>query len=183
MGTVAIIIPAFNEAERIGAVLRAALQSKLATEIIVVSDGSTDRTASVASKFPGVKVLDLRTNIGKGGAMCAGVDSTQAEVIAFIDADLVGLEGHHIDSIIAPIQRRQCDMCLGVFRGGKFWSATGQLIFPYISGQRALPRELFLKIPHLKDLRFGVVDPESNVSVGHDGTARATRVPRRFAYA
>ncbi len=154
--TVAVIIPAYNEEEGIADVLRAALDSRLATEIIVVSDGSVDRTARVASTFRGVRVIDLKANVGKGGAMCAGVDSTQADVVAFVDADLIGLTGRHIDSIIAPIQQGLCDVCLGVFRGGKLLSNASQIIFPYISGQRAMTRALFLKIPNLRELRFGV---------------------------
>jgi len=156
MRKVAIIIPAYNEEAGIARVLRAATQSKLASEVIVVSDGSTDRTVEMASKFKGVRVIALKTNVGKGGAMCAGAEATDAEVITFVDADLNGLTAQHIDQIIVPLEFGQCEMCLGVFRGGKFWSSSAQLIFPYISGQRAISRELFLKIPNLKDLRFGV---------------------------
>lgn len=156
MRSVAIIIPAYNEAERIATVLQAALKSKLATEVIVVNDGSKDDTAKVAASIPGVKVVDLAENMGKGGAMCMGVEATTAEIIAFVDADLVGLTAQHIDSIISPVVKGQCEMCLGVFRGGKFWSNTGQIIFPYISGQRAMTREMFLKIPNLRELGFGV---------------------------
>jgi hypothetical protein len=47
-------------------------------------------------------------------------------------------------------------MCIGVFRGGKFWSETAQRISPYISGQRALKRELFDMIPFISEIRFGV---------------------------
>jgi polyisoprenyl-phosphate glycosyltransferase len=155
MSGVAIIIPAYNEESRIASVILAAKESTLATEIIVVSDGSSDRTAEVARKHQ-VKVLDLAVNVGKSGAMCAGVDATNADIVCFVDADLQGLTGAHIDSIIRPVQHRLCEMCLGIFRGGRFWSQTGQLIFPYISGQRAMPRSLFLRIPNLRELRFGV---------------------------
>ncbi len=156
MRSVAIIIPAYNEAERIAIVLQAALKSKLATEVIVVSDGSKDDTAKVAAAIPGVRVIDLKENMGKGGAMCIGVDATDADIVAFVDADLVGLTPQHIDAIIGPVQKGLCEMCLGVFRGGKFWSNTGQIIFPYISGQRAMTREMFVKIPNLRELGFGV---------------------------
>src|SRR5690349_14332907 len=106
---VAIIIPAFNEAERIGRVLRAVIASKTANEIIVVCDGCRDNTARVAARYNGVRVLDLPVNVGKAGAMAAGVKTTDAEVIAFVDADLDGLSGEHIDSIIRPILSNQCE--------------------------------------------------------------------------
>lgn len=154
--TVAVIVPAFNEEQRIGNVLRAALKAKLVDEVIVVSDGSTDKTAEVARRIPGVMVLDLSWNIGKGGAMAEGVRSTKADIVAFVDADLVGLSPDHIDQIIRPLLNNQCDMCLGVFRGGKVWSDTAQGFFPYLSGQRAMTRKLFTSVPYLDECRMGV---------------------------
>lgn len=153
---VAVIIPAYNEEQRIGTVLRAVTQSRLADEIIVVSDASQDRTALMARQHKGVRVLELPFNTGKGGAMAAGAAATDAGIIAFVDADLEGLRGEHVDQIILPIQKGICDMCIGVFRGGKFWSDTAQRISPYISGQRAMKRELFDAIPFLSEIRMGV---------------------------
>lgn len=150
-----MIIPAKDEEQRIGNVLRAAAASKLTTEIIVVSDGSVDRTAEVAAKHPGVTVVRLPVNLGKGAAMAKGVAKTQAEVIAFVDADLQGLTGDHIDQIIQPVLADQCEVCIGIFRGGKFWSDTAQKFAPYISGQRAMKRYIFDGIPYLSELRFG----------------------------
>ena len=153
---VAIIIPAKNEAPRIGAVIEAALQAKLASEVIVVSDGSTDNTAEVARAIPGIRVVELAVNLGKGGAMAAGVKATKAPYVAFVDADLQGLTGRHIDDIIRPLLDRQCDMCVGIFRGGKVWSDAAQRVSPYLSGQRSMRRELFESVPYIAELRMGV---------------------------
>ena len=151
-----MIIPAYNEERRIGTVLRAVCESRLATEIIVVSDASHDRTAAEAREFPQVKVIELLFNSGKGGAMAAGVAATQADVIAFVDADLTGLQGIHVDRIIEPVLANTCDMCVGIFRGGKFLSDTAQRISPYISGQRAMKRWIFDQIPFIGEMRMGV---------------------------
>lgn len=153
---VAAIVPAYNEAERIGSVLSTIAQSRLVDEIIVVSDGSRDATVQVAQRYSNVRVVVLPYNLGKGAAMCAGVKSTDAEIIAFIDADLVGLRVEHVDEIILPIIDGWADMSIGVFRGGKFWSNAAQRISPYISGQRALHRSLFESIPYLAEMRLGV---------------------------
>jgi len=153
---VAVIIPAKDEAARIGAVLDVVTRCKLAGEIIVVCDGCEDETAAVARRYKGVQVVELPYNRGKGGAMVAGVQETDAPVIAFVDADLTGLKPEHLDKIILPILTGACEMCVGVFRGGKFWSDTAQRISPYISGQRALRRSLFDSIPYLDELRMGV---------------------------
>ncbi len=152
---VAVIIPAYNEEPRIGNVLRAVTRASLPHEVIVVSDASQDRTAHVARGY-GVRVLELPFNTGKGGAMAAGAAATDAEIIAFVDADLSGLQPEHVDQIIRPLLDNRCDMCIGVFRGGKFWSDTAQRISPYISGQRAMKRDLFNSIPFLSEIRMGV---------------------------
>ena len=153
---VAIVVPAYNEAGRISSVLRAITQSKLAEEVIVVDDGSIDETAQIAQKFAGVRVKVLKENVGKGGAMLAGVQATDAQIIAFIDADLVGLRAEHVDTVIRPVLAGACDLCVGVFRGGKFWSDTAQKVTPHLSGQRAIKRELFLTVPHIGEMRLGV---------------------------
>lgn len=153
--TVAVIIPAKDEELRIANVLKAVTASRLATEIIVVSDGSTDRTVEVAQKFDRVVVHKLPYNMGKGAAMAFGVSKTKAAVVAFVDADLLGLRGEHIDQIIQPVLADQCEVCIGVFRGGKFWSDTAQKFAPYISGQRAMKRWIFDGTPYLSELRFG----------------------------
>lgn len=151
----AVVVPAFNEEDLIAQAIDSILDAVLVDEVIVVSDGSTDATAAVAREFDEVKVVELPFNIGKGGAMCAGVAHTDADIIAFFDADLVGLRGNHVDQVIRPLMNGQCDMCIGVFRGGKFWSDTGQVITPFLSGQRAMYRKLFEAVPFLPEIRMG----------------------------
>lgn len=154
---VAVIIPAYNEATRIVGVLQAVKGASIPSEIIVVDDGSADETTAAASTVPGVKVLTLPKNVGKGGAMAAGVAATKAEIVMFVDADLQGLESHHVDQIAAPMVRNECDMCVGVFRGGKkIGSNAAMVVTPFLSGQRAMKRELFESIPHIAEVRFGV---------------------------
>lgn len=153
---VAAIVPAYNEAARLGSVLEAIQHASLVDETIVVSDGSTDDTYVVACGSPGVRALNLPRNVGKGGAMYAGASSTDADVLVFLDADLVGIKGEQIDSIVRPVLQQQMDMCVGVFRGGRRITDLAQLIAPYISGQRALPRRLFLEIPGTQAVRSGV---------------------------
>ena len=88
--------------------------------------------------------------------MVKGVQATRAQYLAFIDADLGGLTGQHIDDILRPLLSGQCDMCVGIFRGGKVWSDMAQRVAPYLSGQRALKRDLFEAVPYMSDLRMGV---------------------------
>ena len=164
MKQIAVIIPAFNEADRIAIVLRAVKGASHISEIIVVSDGSTDNTVAEASKIPGVKVIEMVKNVGKGGAMAAGVAATTAQIVAFVDADLVGLKAEHVDQIILPLLKDECDMCFGVFRGGKIRSNAAMAVTPWLSGQRAMKRELFEAIPYVGELRFGVEAAITNIA-------------------
>lgn len=150
-----VVIPAYNEELRIAQVLGAVTRAPSVDEVVVVSDGSDDRTVEVASMFPGVRVIDLEENVGKGGAMWAGVRSTDADVVVFFDADLVGLLPEHVELLVEPM-RRGADMSVGIFRKGKFWSDAAQAISPSISGQRAVRREILLENPCIADARMGV---------------------------
>jgi glycosyltransferase involved in cell wall biosynthesis len=170
----AVIVPAYNEASRIEPVIRALRQSALTDEIIVVSDGSTDDTARVAREAGADRVVELPQNLGKGAAMQAGFEATLAPVVAFVDADLIGLSPQHVDSLLAPILSGQADGTLGVFRGGAGWSDMAQLLAPTLSGQRAMRRTLFETVPMLEDLRMGV---EVSLSLHlHRCHARVARV-------
>lgn len=152
---VAAIVPAYNEEKTIGEVLEVLLECPILAEIHVVSDGSEDRTTFVASKYP-VQVLDLKENVGKGGAMKKGAQRTECEVLLFIDADLVGLHCDHIESILKPVLTGATSMSIGVFSEGRRSTDLAQKIAPSLSGQRAITKELFEQVPNLDDSRFGV---------------------------
>lgn len=152
---VALIVPAYNEEGRVGSVLTAALDSKLVDEIIVVSDGSGDRTAQVAESFAGVRVLRLPWNMGKGAAMAAGVSASKASIVAFVDADLSGLTGRQVDALIQPVFYGNAGMSVGVLTLGSFWSDLGNQVSPNLSGQRVMRREFFDSLPLISSLRMG----------------------------
>lgn len=151
----AAVIPAFNEEATIGAVLDVVKQVKQISQIIVVSDGSTDQTARIA-KHKGVEVLELETNIGKGGAMKRGVERTDAGVIVFLDADLIGLRKEHVEALMAPVVSGKAHMSVGVFDGGRVATDIAQVLTPFLSGQRAVLRSIIDEISDLDVARFGV---------------------------
>lgn len=162
---VAAIVPAYNEATRIERVLGVLTQCPALHEIIVVNDGSLDDTATVALQFaqrqktpeaPAVRVINLPVNRGKGGAMFAGATATDADVIIFFDADLIGLKPEHVERILKPVLEGEAAMSIGVFRGGRLSTDMAQILVPYISGQRALLRDLFTEIPGIERTRSGV---------------------------
>jgi glycosyltransferase involved in cell wall biosynthesis len=85
--TVSVVIPCFNQ----GRFLSEALESVLAqtyrpSEIVVVDDGSTDNTAQVARRYPGVRYV-WQPNKGLASARNAGVRQTSCDYLVFLDAD------------------------------------------------------------------------------------------------
>jgi glycosyltransferase involved in cell wall biosynthesis len=152
----AVVIPAFNEETRIGGVLRAVAAAPGPAEIVVVSDGSRDGTAGVARQFSAARVLELPENRGKGAAMRFGALATDAELILFLDADLIGLRPEHITDLLQPVLAGEAEMTVGVFRGGRLATDISHFLVSYISGQRALARDLFHSIPGLTHSRSGV---------------------------
>src|SRR5687768_8357536 len=96
MPKLSVVIPAYNEAARIGPTLDAVERWLESTgedyEVIVVDDGSADETArmveAVGQKNPRIGVLRLEKNRGKGAAVRAGVLATRGEEVLFSDADL-----------------------------------------------------------------------------------------------
>jgi glycosyltransferase involved in cell wall biosynthesis len=84
--SVSVIIPAFNEAETLGQVVQRITASYPDFEIIVVNDGSTDETASVA-KESGAIVYSHPYNIGNGAAIKSGIRIASGEILVLMDGD------------------------------------------------------------------------------------------------
>lgn len=154
-GQVTVIIPAYNEAERLTAVISVVQQAASVQEIIVVDDGSQDETAEIARQC-GAQVIQLPENCGKGTAMRHGALAACHDIILFLDADLMGLTAAQVEQLIAPVLTQQAEMSIGIFRSGRTSTDLAQLISPCLSGQRCLDREFFLNAPLVAGSRSGV---------------------------
>src|SRR6056297_3522152 len=107
---VSVIIPAYNEADIIEETL-ANLDYRWIKEIIVINDGSEDKTLELIKKYI-VKIINFRENKGKGRAVEAGLKAARGEVIAIIDADL-GESVREISKLIEPIIKKNADIVIG----------------------------------------------------------------------
>ncbi|KKU12906.1 MAG: Glycosyl transferase family 2 [Parcubacteria group bacterium GW2011_GWC2_45_7] len=143
---VAAIVPAFNEEKTIGGVVRVLKKSPFIGEVIVISDGSRDRTAEAAREAGADLVHELPWRHGKGSAMSHGVTHTDSPVLFFADADLNGFTVKHIDGVVKPVLEGKYAMVVGLRDRGRFLMWLSQFL-PLIGGERAMLRKVFTDIP------------------------------------
>ena len=104
--SVAVVIPAKNEADTIGAVLEAVnFHVDFVDELVVVDDHSNDDTPTVANRH-GAKVLHLEGRGGKGEAMRAGLGATSSELVVFLDADVLNTTTEFVPRLVQPLLER-----------------------------------------------------------------------------
>jgi glycosyltransferase involved in cell wall biosynthesis len=166
MPPVAVVIPAYNEAERIGETVTAALTLPCVDAVVVASDGSTDATVRIA-RDAGARVWRSSKNQGKAAAMLAGAGAVreldkrhQADGprhLLFLDADL-GQSAANAAPLIEPVVGGAADMTIAVFAarvrlgghglvirlsGAGISRATGWTPAQPLNGQRCLTRAAF----------------------------------------
>jgi glycosyltransferase involved in cell wall biosynthesis len=126
---VAAIVPAYNEEATLSEVLSVLQATPSIDEILVVSDGSTDGTVEIARSL-GLRTIHLRKNQGKGRAMAVGVAHTDAEILLFVDGDILNLTVDLLNRLVEPVLSDRSDM-------------NG----PLLSGIRCLRRGIFEAVP------------------------------------
>jgi glycosyltransferase involved in cell wall biosynthesis len=167
-----IVIPCFNEAERIDACLEAVTShldglAGVASEVLVVDDGSTDATAERARAWAGrrsdVRLLALARNAGKGAAVREGVLAAAGDIVVFLDADLA-VAVDHVDRVLDPL-RNGVDVAVGCrhVEGARVERSQGPV-------RRALGRG------YLGLARWMLRIPVSDVTCGFKGFKRRVAV-------
>ncbi len=143
------IVAAYNEEGTIADVLRALTASPLIDEVIVVSDGSEDATVEIARTFDGVRTVALHDNHGKGYAMAVGVATASNDTLFFCDGDMYNVTEKHIEALVTPVLRGDCDMNIGVRNRGEIanFLHLRMKCGPVLSGIRVMRREVFETVP------------------------------------
>jgi glycosyltransferase involved in cell wall biosynthesis len=106
-----VVLPAYNEEIGLSALLPSLLElSRDRFEVVVVDDGSTDSTASLAESL-GCRVVRHATNAGKGVAVRTGLQAARGEKVIIMDAD----DTYPVDAVLEIIRRLDdCEMVVGV---------------------------------------------------------------------
>lgn len=144
------VIPAFNEAGKIGRVLTVLKQVDCLGEIIVVDDGSTDGTlqeiSGLAEEDARIHIICHVRNLGKGEAVFTGWHASRASILLLLDADLYGLKPSHIQDLILPVIEGKADMTIGQFKHGSWRSDFSHWLTPWLSGQRCIRSDLLAQV-------------------------------------
>src|SRR5579872_883850 len=146
-----VVIPARDEEPTVAGVVRAALAARGVGRVIVVDDGSRDRTAAVAAEAVAMVVTASRPGEpgSKARALACGVAASSADVLVFFDADLLGVEPPHLEALAAPVLAGEVRLSCGIVDYGALRNPLF-LRLPPITGLRALPREVFAAVPEAK---------------------------------
>jgi len=167
-GPIVALVPAYERADSVAATVAALRALASVDEVVVVDDGSRDATADVA-RDAGARVVQLRANVGKGGAVAAGIAATpSAGVYLLLDAD-IGATATAARSLLGPVLAGEADMTIAVLpsagrRGGfglvrnlSRWGirrACGFVAAAPLSGQRAVRADLLRSLEPAA--RFGL---------------------------
>lgn len=157
-----IVIPAYNEANGIAAVLQKLVDAQTGAHIIVVNDGSGDNTGNSASQITGVEVITHAYNKGYGAALKTGIAHAKTPWVMTYDAD-----GQHTPDLVKALQQEMTDrndMVVGKRNGykGPWIRQPGKRLLTAVanylvqkkipdlnSGLRAFRRERFMEYAHL----------------------------------
>jgi glycosyltransferase involved in cell wall biosynthesis len=136
--TLSILMPAYNEAERILAALDQLLATRFPfeTELIVVDDGSTDGTWDLLASYEwpaNARVIAHRANQGKGAAVRTALSHARGEFSAIFDADLE-YEPADLEPLVTKLQRKKANAAFGV----RAFDGYSSHSFLYVLGNRGV---------------------------------------------
>ena len=166
--SVSIVIPAYNEEATVAKVVSVARKLSYVDEVIVVDDGSTDRTVEEAENA-GATVISHIMNEGKGSAIKTGFKYSHGNIVAFIDADVSNFTSEKIDKIIRPILEDRTDITKTKFarESGRVTELTAKpllgFFFPELSYEQPLSGQFAGKRSALNKIRF---EKDYGVDVG-----------------
>jgi glycosyltransferase involved in cell wall biosynthesis len=136
--TLTVVIPIFNEEKTVEEIIDQVQSVPMEKEIILVDDGSTDRTLEKLAQFEGqanIRVIEHGRNCGKGAALRTGFQHATGDIVIVQDADLEYNPAEY-PRLIAPIVEGKADVVYGSrFAGGE---SHRVLFFWHYVGNRAL---------------------------------------------
>ena len=121
MKKLSIVIPVYNEEKGIGETLSKLIDVAFTDwEIIVVNDGSTDKSKEMIKQYPGIKIVNHQRNLGYGAALKTGINHANYDLICITDAD-----GTYPNAMITNLMNKlienDLDMVVGARTGSRVY--------------------------------------------------------------
>jgi len=139
-GQISCIVCAYNEEERIGAILEAVDRHPALLEVIVVNDGSTDATAALLARYPQIRLISYSPNRGKTYALSRGIALARGEYLMMLDADLAGVRAADIQALADPVLNGWAQASISLRANSlALYRAIG---LDFVSGERVIPSRL-----------------------------------------
>ena len=179
-----LVMPAFNEEATIARSLERCLAQPFVLEVIVVDDGSTDKTVAILEAIddPRVRVIQHPSNRGKGAAIRTGITAATGDYVGIQDADLE-YDPADLGKLLVPLDQGLADAVYGsrfmsndYHRVLYYWHSVGNRLLTTASNMltninltdmetcyKVFRRELIQSIP-LEEDRFGF-EPEITVKL------------------
>jgi dolichol-phosphate mannosyltransferase len=195
MPTLSIVIPAYNEERFIGTLLRQIAAVDLSRfgldeQIIVVDDCSRDRTAQIVEGFPGVELVRMSVNGGKGRAVRAGIERATGAYLIIQDADLEYDPNDYVPMLDALLsgrggvvygsrymgRGRHANQSLAAYLGGRSLSLVALLF----TGQYLTDTVTALKLFHREQLAALTLET-SGFELDHEITSKMVARGARIA--
>ncbi len=137
---ISCVVCAYNEERRIRNILDAVDRHPALAEVIVVNDGSTDRTEALLASYPDIKVISYSPNRGKTYALSRGIEAAANDHIMLLDADLAGVTAADIDALAAPVVNGEADVSISL-RSNSL-AIYRRIGLDFVSGERVIPASL-----------------------------------------
>ena len=156
MEKISLVIPTYNEEERISNVLKVVEGHPMLSEIIAVNDGSTDNTAREIRKFKKIRLIQLVKNSGKAYAVKKGVENAKHGIIMLLDADLINLRKRNITELATPVLKGKADMTLGLRLYPLATMIHKLSKVDWLTGDRCMRREIIESLKIRKNTRYAL---------------------------